>query len=69
MSSVFMSTVWIDKTNHLLIDYNVCADKLLKGLMKPNQDDISFHPTEIKHTVSEINLTLMGERNWQNGAE
>jgi replicative superfamily II helicase len=61
--------VWIDRTNHLLIDYNACVDKLLKGLMKTNQDNISFHPTEIKHVVSEINLTVMEERNWQNGAE
>jgi hypothetical protein len=64
-----MSKVWIDKMNHLLIDYNVCADKLLKGLMKSNQDDISFHSTEIKHIVSERNLTVMGGRNRQNGAE
>jgi hypothetical protein len=37
--------------------------------MKSDQDDISFHSTEIKHTVFEINLTVMGERNWWNRAE
>jgi hypothetical protein len=40
-----------------------------KGLMKSNQDDIYFHTTELKHIVFEINLTVMGERNWWNRAK
>jgi hypothetical protein len=33
-----------------------------KGLIRGNLDNISFNSTEIKHTVLEINLPVMGEK-------